>query len=544
MESLSYWISRLQPIINLESERETIVVLANRTGREADATYVGSSCVLGIQAGEVKLYGILGRGDQELLVVDTESVPFAKLQFQNNSSVHGKDSQVSSESKPSDPSNRTQGSSGDGSSQNDHEQNTSESRDQSGNHYAVTGRKTNAAEDNITRGAAHTPQHLTDQQHAPINELRDLSKNYEATRRSGEAAYSIGDMGSVATWLDKQLDSLILTPRTIATDKVTYQKALQEKVIRQKRAKAAKQEQYAEEQRRLAAAERDGFSATPSLPSSPSESYHPSELSDHSDIIESPQQDDDPKRHITQLDTSHQSTSPAQQPPKWLLESPTKSQLEIPLGNFLRDDGTMGSESEDVELPILQPVSHNRFHGQTARNQNFHYKTASSPNMAAPAISTEQITGKTRRRFTREPAGIDGYQGKDERKSPAVQEFREFWSRKADETLAKKRSNYQASSATGDLQNEHFTLYRENEPTNNTAGLQQPRGRISQLTRPERSLSARRRRPKDLTLHNSALQQPSVVLRTAGEVLGSPSMLDFRRELKTPKAMKLVYERT
>lgn len=54
-------------------------MLANRTGVEGDAVYAGTSAVLGLQCGEVKLYGILGRGERELLMVDTSKRLQAKL---------------------------------------------------------------------------------------------------------------------------------------------------------------------------------------------------------------------------------------------------------------------------------------------------------------------------------------------------------------------------------------------------------------------------------------------------------------------------------
>lgn len=87
METLSYWLSRLEPIIRAETIGEIIVVLANRTGTEGDVTYAGSSAVLGIQRGEVRVYGILGRGEKELLVVDTDRRPHSKLVSEPNSSV-------------------------------------------------------------------------------------------------------------------------------------------------------------------------------------------------------------------------------------------------------------------------------------------------------------------------------------------------------------------------------------------------------------------------------------------------------------------------
>lgn len=82
METLSYWLSRLQPIIGSDGHRETIVVFANRAGTERDATYAGTSAVVGIQGSDIRLYGMLGRGEDRLLVVDTDLPAYAKLQFE------------------------------------------------------------------------------------------------------------------------------------------------------------------------------------------------------------------------------------------------------------------------------------------------------------------------------------------------------------------------------------------------------------------------------------------------------------------------------
>ncbi|CAG8958844.1 hypothetical protein HYFRA_00011795 [Hymenoscyphus fraxineus] len=87
METLSYWLARLEPVIRAETEGEIVVVLCNRCGTEGEAVYAGTSAVLGIHAGEVKVYGILGRGEKELLVVDTNRRPQAKLISQPNSTV-------------------------------------------------------------------------------------------------------------------------------------------------------------------------------------------------------------------------------------------------------------------------------------------------------------------------------------------------------------------------------------------------------------------------------------------------------------------------
>ncbi|KAL2760760.1 hypothetical protein ACRALDRAFT_1059497 [Sodiomyces alcalophilus JCM 7366] len=79
METLTYWVTRLEPLIRAENDEEIIVVFCNRTGTEEEAVYAGTSAVVGIQNGEVKVYGVLGRGQRELLVVDTDSPPYGKL---------------------------------------------------------------------------------------------------------------------------------------------------------------------------------------------------------------------------------------------------------------------------------------------------------------------------------------------------------------------------------------------------------------------------------------------------------------------------------
>jgi protein N-terminal amidase len=72
-DTLSYWIQRLQPVLDLGGpgpSGETIFVACNRTGTEGDAVYAGTSAVVGITKGSVKVYGCLGRGTEDLLVCD------------------------------------------------------------------------------------------------------------------------------------------------------------------------------------------------------------------------------------------------------------------------------------------------------------------------------------------------------------------------------------------------------------------------------------------------------------------------------------------
>lgn len=77
--SLSHWVVRLEPLIRAEDRGEIVVVLSNRCGAEAGSVYAGTSCVLGIDRGEVKVYNFLGRGEKELLIVDTSGPPIYKL---------------------------------------------------------------------------------------------------------------------------------------------------------------------------------------------------------------------------------------------------------------------------------------------------------------------------------------------------------------------------------------------------------------------------------------------------------------------------------
>ncbi|KAF4332679.1 n-terminal amidase [Fusarium beomiforme] len=79
METLTYWVTRLEPLIRQDTREEIIVVFCNRCGNEEEVLYAGTSAVIGILDGEVRVYGLLGRGERELLVVDTNNKPYAKL---------------------------------------------------------------------------------------------------------------------------------------------------------------------------------------------------------------------------------------------------------------------------------------------------------------------------------------------------------------------------------------------------------------------------------------------------------------------------------
>jgi hypothetical protein len=89
MDILAYWIARLEPLVRAEDEGEIIVILANRCGTEGETIYAGTSCVLGVEDGEVKVYGVLGRGDRDLLVVDTSEPPHYNLVAKPDTEILG-----------------------------------------------------------------------------------------------------------------------------------------------------------------------------------------------------------------------------------------------------------------------------------------------------------------------------------------------------------------------------------------------------------------------------------------------------------------------
>lgn len=69
----------MEPIIRAETDEEIIVIFCNRCGIEDETVYAGTSTVIGIKNGEVNVYGLLGRCQKSLLVVDTDTKPLGKL---------------------------------------------------------------------------------------------------------------------------------------------------------------------------------------------------------------------------------------------------------------------------------------------------------------------------------------------------------------------------------------------------------------------------------------------------------------------------------
>lgn len=72
-------MQRMEPIIRAENDEEIVFVFCNRCGIEGDTVYAGTSTVISIKQGECRVHGLLPRGRESLLVVDTDSPPLGKL---------------------------------------------------------------------------------------------------------------------------------------------------------------------------------------------------------------------------------------------------------------------------------------------------------------------------------------------------------------------------------------------------------------------------------------------------------------------------------
>jgi protein N-terminal amidase len=79
-ETFSYWIERFFPL-----QRATgppiFVVMANRCGAEGPACYAGTSSVICFRDGRGYIYDILGKWDEQCMVVDLQKVSFPNLRM-------------------------------------------------------------------------------------------------------------------------------------------------------------------------------------------------------------------------------------------------------------------------------------------------------------------------------------------------------------------------------------------------------------------------------------------------------------------------------
>ena len=94
--TLTYWISRLQPLVY--ANVATVVALANRCGvEEEDARYAGTSVVMELGHGKARIWGLMGRGEEGLLKVDTSMEARQVLRWEK---VNGEESGHSTTNEP------------------------------------------------------------------------------------------------------------------------------------------------------------------------------------------------------------------------------------------------------------------------------------------------------------------------------------------------------------------------------------------------------------------------------------------------------------
>jgi protein N-terminal amidase len=94
LETVSYWLQRFSPLVEASkaSGEDITVIFCNRVGNEKNETtelvtkagqviplgesvsYAGSSCVMLFSGGEVSILDMMGKGEEGLLVVDTDEV--------------------------------------------------------------------------------------------------------------------------------------------------------------------------------------------------------------------------------------------------------------------------------------------------------------------------------------------------------------------------------------------------------------------------------------------------------------------------------------
>ena len=99
LETVSYWLQRFSPLVEASStiEEDITVVFCNRVGNEKNETselvtkagqviplgesvsYAGSSCVMRFSGGQVSILDMMGKGEEGLLVVDTDEVSLSNV---------------------------------------------------------------------------------------------------------------------------------------------------------------------------------------------------------------------------------------------------------------------------------------------------------------------------------------------------------------------------------------------------------------------------------------------------------------------------------
>ena len=111
LQTVGYWVERFVPLLESSGQGEEVVIaMANRTGAEGvadrigEVRYAGSSCVMGMTRGRgdldghMRIWDMLGRAEEGVLVVDTQEEAKYRLgsrmrQEESETTVSADDSQ-------------------------------------------------------------------------------------------------------------------------------------------------------------------------------------------------------------------------------------------------------------------------------------------------------------------------------------------------------------------------------------------------------------------------------------------------------------------
>lgn len=77
-DTFSYWMERFFPLQNAKGG-PVFLVFANRCGVEDEACYAGTSSVISYRDGRGYIYDMLGKWDEQCMVVDLKQVKLERL---------------------------------------------------------------------------------------------------------------------------------------------------------------------------------------------------------------------------------------------------------------------------------------------------------------------------------------------------------------------------------------------------------------------------------------------------------------------------------
>jgi len=73
-DTLSYWIERFFPV-RVSHRQPVFIVFANRCGMEGSACFAGTSSILCFREGRGYIYNVIGKWDEQCMVVDLQKEP-------------------------------------------------------------------------------------------------------------------------------------------------------------------------------------------------------------------------------------------------------------------------------------------------------------------------------------------------------------------------------------------------------------------------------------------------------------------------------------